>query len=90
VNALFAALSDVTNLGSPGGLGESHAPDRRVCDEAYLHLRELLFADGSVAQSAATSDAFLASPENERDALIREARSSRVFRRLVDDVDVDL
>ena len=89
VNALFSALDDVTDLGSPGGLGESRAPDRRVFDEAYLHLRDLLFADGSIAQSAATGDAFLASPENERDALIREAKSSRVFRRLVDDVDVE-
>jgi hypothetical protein len=90
VNALFASLDDRTDLGSPGGVAESRAPARRVCDEAYLLLRGLLFADGAVAGSVASSEAFLANPERERDALIREAKTSGVFRRLVDDADVEL
>ncbi len=89
VNALFASLDDRTDLGSPGGVAESRAPARRVCDEAYLLLRGLLFADGGLAGSVASTEAFLATPERERDALIREAKSSRVFRRLVDDADID-
>jgi hypothetical protein len=89
VQALFAALDDKTELGSPGGDGESRAPARRVCDEAYLHLRDLLLSDGTAVQSAANAEAFLHLPKEERDAHLREAKASRVFRRLVDDVDVD-
>jgi hypothetical protein len=54
-----------------------------------VHLRDLLFADGTALQSASTAEAFLHLPKAERDALVREAKASRVFRRLVDDVDVD-
>jgi hypothetical protein len=84
VHALFAALDDTAEL----------APDesgalRRVCDEAYLHLRDLLFADGTAVRTAVTADAFLQLPKEERDELVREAKASRVFRRLIDDVDVD-
>jgi hypothetical protein len=90
VNALLAALDDDSDLGAPGGIDESRAPARRVCDEAYLHLRDLFLVDGSAARSARAADAYLSLPQDERDALIREAKESRIFRRLVDDADVEL
>jgi hypothetical protein len=90
VQALLVALDDVTDLGSRGGIGESQTPVRRVCDEAYLHLRDVLLADSTTIQAALNAEAFLNAPESERDAHIREAKTSRVFRRLVDDADVEL
>lgn len=58
---------------------------RRVCDEAYAMLRELLHTDEGRTAFLMDRWAFLRLPEPERDAEIARAAAGQPFARLLDD-----
>lgn len=65
---------------------EKPAP-RRVCDEAYLLLRELSSVGESRGALVLKARAFLRRPDPDRDAEIARARSGLPFTRLFEDAD---
>jgi hypothetical protein len=66
------------------GLEEKHPP-RRVCDEAYLLERRLLFSNEAEDQAYANARAFLALPPAERDKEIAKARATRTFKNFAEE-----
>ena len=66
------------------GLEEKHPP-RRVCDEAYLLERRLLFSNEAEDQAHANARAFLALPPAERDKEIAKARATRTFKNFAEE-----
>ena len=86
---LRSLLHDHRLVPLPAGLeGLAHAPPARMCDEAYVALRELINLDES--RSAFTLDrrAFLRQSDQEKDAEIESVIAGQPFRRLVDDLGV--
>jgi hypothetical protein len=66
-----------------GRAEERRPPERRVCDEAYMQLRLLLGVDESLDGYYLNVDAFLDTPEPERDAEVEKARTSREWTQFV-------
>jgi hypothetical protein len=60
---------------------------RRVCDEAYLMLRELLHTGESRSQFALDARAYLRLGDDEKDAEIARLAAGQPFARLVDDLE---
>ena len=84
VGRLPKMLDDPTAvpIGS-GGVAETAPPPRRVCDDAYVLLRRLLNTAESAEQQHASTNAFLALPDDRKDEQIRNARNG-TWTRLAD------
>lgn len=85
---LLAALGDTRPLPLPfiDPMAEEHPRPSRVCDEAYLQLRELMDLRESRTSFALDSRAFRRLDVGARDAEIAQARDRGVFTRLVGDL----
>jgi hypothetical protein len=68
---------------------EEPAPLHRVCDEAYLAMRQLLHLDETEREFNANASAFSALTFEERDTHIQSARQSRAWTNLIDDEEWD-
>jgi len=87
---LEAMLDDRRPLPSrpQGAPTERAAPSLRVCDEAFLLIRQLVHFGEEELDSIADGDAFLELPDALRDETIAEARRTRTWNRLkIDEVD---
>lgn len=63
---------------------EEKAPERRVCDDAYLALRRLVhFGEDELAQLVDARQ-FLQLPDAKRDEIIARAKATKTWRRIVD------
>ena len=71
---------------SPSPIEEQPYP-RRVCDEAYLMLRELLHLGESRGQFALDARGYLRLDDDGRDAEIARLAAGQPFARLVDDLE---
>ncbi len=83
--ALDAMLDDRRPLPARRRLAptETTTPERRVCDEDYLMMRELIHFGEDELEVMVAEDAFRNLPEDERDRAISEARETGVWNRLV-------
>lgn len=66
---------------------EERPVPRRVCDEAYLLLRELMATGESRSELVMESRLFLRAPETDRDAEITRITASSPFARLTEDLE---
>jgi hypothetical protein len=69
------------------GPSEEPEPDYRVCDEAYVLLRQLANYRESEEQFLMNRDAFLNMPDELKDDEIRKARDTVEFSALVEDLE---
>jgi len=69
---------------TPGSAEES-PPSLRVCDQAYLQLRELLQTTEGSDKGMLNRDRFLAEPFDERDAELKKFLKSREFTDFMDE-----
>lgn len=68
---------------------ERMPPKLRVCDQAYLLLRKIIYVGADLNELLANEDAFLNLPDEVKDAKIREARRSGEWTRAMTGKDVD-
>ena len=86
---LRSLLSDRRLVPLPKGVeGLAHAPPSRICDEAYVALRELLNIEESRAAFTLDRRAFLRLSYEEKDAEIAAVVSGAPFVRLIEDAQV--
>ncbi len=78
---LALALDDKRPLPPPKLIGkvEGRVRGKRVCDHAYLLLRQLLLIDDSEEKQAHQEKLFLDLPENRRDLEITKFKQQRAF-----------
>jgi len=88
-NALRPLLDDTTPLPLPAWPGpiEERRPATRVCDEAYLLLRQLLKADERQMTALESERAFLLQTDPERDRTIRRYKDKQEWADLTADDD---
>jgi len=90
LKALDAMLDDRRPLPGRPQLAptERAAPEKRVCDEAYLLIRKLVHFGEDELDAIVDGDAFLSLPDEQRDAAIAEARRTQTWNRLqIDEVE---
>jgi hypothetical protein len=68
--------------------GLAHAPPSRICDEAYVALRELVNVEESRGAFTLDRRTFLRLPDEEKDAEIAAVLSGAPFVRLIEDAQV--
>lgn len=83
---LALALDDKRPLPPPKLVGkvEGRIREKRVCDHAYLLLRQLLLIDDSEEKQAHQEKLFLDLPENRRDLEITKFKQHRAFTQMED------
>jgi hypothetical protein len=69
----------------PPGMTEGSPPPMRVCDQAYLQLRELIYATESGYKGMLNRDRFLANPFDDRDVELRKFVKDRQFTNFMDE-----
>lgn len=65
---------------------EEPPPPRRVCDEAYVLMRQLINFGETEETYYMNVEAFLNLSDNEKDVEIRKARDSRIWSQLIEDI----
>jgi hypothetical protein len=71
-----------------GPTPEERPKPRRVCDDAYVAMRSLIYVGEELLDQFSERDAFLSQSDADRDAAIRRARQSARWRRALDRDDV--
>ncbi len=82
---LDGMLADRRVVPAPAGAGpvEGKPPSPRVCDGAYLLMRQILNPKENLEQQALNQNAFLGLPVAEKDKEIQKARGAREWSELV-------
>jgi hypothetical protein len=80
-------IADTTLLPDdrPAGIAEGSSPPTRVCDQAYLLLRELIHATEGGYNGMLNRDRFLANPFDDRDVELKKFIKHRQFTNFMDE-----
>jgi hypothetical protein len=70
-------------------LAEQRPPPRRVCDEAYLLMRQMVHFGEPPLEAAVEADVFLNAPDGLKDPMIKKARASGVWNAAITGKDID-
>ena len=68
---------------------EQKIPPRRVCDEAYLLMRQMVHFGEPPVEAGVQAKLFINAPNDFKDAQIKRARASNVWNRAITGEDVD-
>jgi hypothetical protein len=71
------------------GPAEQKPPRRRVCDEAYLLMRQMVHFGEPPMEAGVQASMFLNAPADFKDAQIKKARASNVWNRAITGKDVE-
>jgi hypothetical protein len=86
---LDVLLDDKTPVPVHGGLtAEQRPPPRRVCDEAYVLMRQVVHFGEPDVEAAVQADMFLNAPNDFKDQIIKKARATGVWNRAITGKDV--